>query len=303
MNEENIKNDDYIDLPPIKKIILQFLRFIFSIADLVVGVIKKYKLFLLAGLIAGMIGGFFYYKSKPAYFEVSMIAESSALRLKPIQEMIRSLNELIGSQSHRTLAAELGISEQQARQISYIELTGLQKDALDNDTSTKFNQPFKISAQIHNTDLTDTFQKAIVNYLDNKPLIKKNRDTQVRFYIEKLAFLDNQLAKMDTLETTYNHFLAASKITSNYFSNDADASNFYKQALLLMDEKGMTLNWLSLNSKPIQVIDEFKSPSLPQSYSRSKSLAIGALIGIGICFLLSLYLELDRKARNYKGKA
>ena len=303
MSEENINRDDYIELPPIKKIILQLLRFIFSIADLLIGVVKKYKLFLLAGLIAGLVAGFLYHKSRPAYFEVSMIAESSAIRIKPLQEMIRSLNELIGSQSHRTLSAELGISEQQARQINYIELTGLQKDALENDTSTKFNQPFKISAQIHNTDLTETFQKAIVNYLDNKPLMKKIRDEQFKFYSEKLAFLDNQLAKMDTLEINYNHFLAASKITSTYFSNNVDASNFYKQALALMNERGVTMNWLSSSLKPIQVIDEFKSPSLPQSYSRSKSLSIGALIGLGICFLLSLYLELDRKARNYKGKA
>jgi hypothetical protein len=81
-----------------------------------------------------------------------------------------------------------------------------------------------------------------------------------------------------------------------------DPSTTYKQANDLINEKGTVLNWLSQNSKPIQVIDEFKNPTLPQSYSRFKSLVYGALIGLGICFFLGLYIELYRKTKNYKGK-
>ena len=301
MNEENIKSEDQIDLPPLKKIAIQILRSIFSVFDLFAEVIQKSKLLLLTGLITGLAVGFSYYSSRPAYFEVSMIAESSAAYRKTLSEMIKSLNALIGSRSQGKLASELDINERQARQISLIEMTGLSNESLENDTSTKYNQPFKIIARIHNPGLADTFQNAIEKYLDNKPMLKKVKDDQVRFYNEKLAYTDKELAKLDTLKTEYNRFLASSKITTTYYSNDVDPSTIYKQSTELINEKGNILYWLSTNSKPVQVIDEFKSPVMPQSYSLIKSLSFGALIGLGICFLLGLYLELYRKIRNFKG--
>ena len=179
MNEENIKNEDYIELPPLKKITIRFLRILFSIVDQSVDVLKKSKLLLLTGMITGMAVGFSYYSSRSVYYEVSMIAESSVAYRKTLTEMIQSLNDLIGSGSQIKLARELGMSEEQAREISRIELTGIFNESLENDTSTKYNQPFKIIARIHNTTLTDTFQKAIVFYLNNKPLLKKIRDDQV----------------------------------------------------------------------------------------------------------------------------
>jgi hypothetical protein len=298
MNEENIRSEDYISPPPFKKITIQFLRFIFSVVDLCSDTIKKSKLLLLVGLIAGLSVGFSYYSSRPVYFDVSMIAESSVAYRKTLAEMIKSLNDLFGSQSYDKLSAELGISEKQATQLISIELTGMYGESLENDTSTKYNQPFKIFARINNTELTDSFQMAVVNYLNNKPLLKKINEGQVKFNTEKLAYTDRELAKLDTLKTEYNRFLASSKITTTYYSNDVDPSTIYKQSNDMINEKGIILNLLNSNSKPVQVIDEFKRPALPQSFSLMKSLTLGALAGMGICFLIGLYRELYRKIRN-----
>jgi hypothetical protein len=303
MNEENIKNEDYIELPPLKKITIKFLRIIFTIVDQLFDVLKKSKLLLLTGLVTGLAVGFSYYSSRSVYYEVSMIAESSVTYRKTLSEIVQSLNDLIGSRSQIKLARELGLSEEQANEISRIEMTGIFNESLENDTSTKYNQPFKIIARIHNATLTDTFQNAIVSYLNNIPLLKKIRDEQVGFYNERLSFTERQLAKLDSLETEYTRFLANSKITSTYYSNAVDPTTAYRHSNDLINEKGTILSWLSQNSKPIQVIDAFKTPTLPQSYSRFKSLVYGALIGLGICFFLGLYIELYRKTENYKGKA
>ncbi len=299
MNEENINSEDYISPPPLKKIAIRFLRFIFSIVDQLFDVLKKSKILLLTGFIAGLAVGFSYYSSKSVYYEVSMIAQSSVAYRKTLAEMIQSLNELIGSNSHTKLAGELSISEQHARLLTYIGMTNLLNESLENDTSTKYNQPFKINVRIRKAEIADTLQNAIIQYLNNKPLFKKIKEDEVKFYNEKLSFIDKELAKLDTLKTQYNRFLATSKITSTYYSNDVDPYTVYKQSNDLINEKGSVSYWLSSNSKPVQVIDEFKSPSMPQSFSRFKSLAYGALAGLGICFLIGLYLELYRKTKNY----
>ena len=180
MNEENIKSEDYIDLPPLKKITIQFLTFIFSTLDLFIQVLKNGKLLLLAGLISGLGVGFAYYSSRPVYYEVSMIAESSDLYKKTVSEMIKSLNELIASGSYPKLSDELGISESHSKSISFIDLTNLNNDPIEKDTSTKFNQPFKILARISNPELTDTFQNAITRYMNGKRRQWRQRATASR---------------------------------------------------------------------------------------------------------------------------
>jgi hypothetical protein len=298
MSEEGIKKEDEINLPSLNRIAIQFLRFVFSIVGILVNVIKESKLLLLTGLFTGLVVGFSYYSSKTAYYEVSMIAESPSVYRKTLAEMIESLDKLITSQSYGKLAAELGISEQHAGQMNHIEMTGLLNESLENDTSTKFNQPFKIIASIKKPELTDTFQNAIENYLNNKPSFKTFKEEQTKYYKEKLAFIDAELAKLDTLKTEYNRFFASSKITTTYYSNDVDPSSVYKHANDLFNEKGAIMVWLVSDTKALHVIDEFKAPALPQSVSRSKSMLYGSLIGLGICFLLGLYMYLHRKINH-----
>jgi hypothetical protein len=302
MTEENINREDLIDLPPIKKITVQFLHFIFSIIDQLVDVLRKSKILILSGLISGAIAGYLYYSTRTPYFQVTMIAESSSIYRKTLAEMIKSLNNLIISQSYDQLAKELGVTEPHVRKLGSVQMTSLQDESLENDTSTKYSQPFKIVAHINQTELTDTFQNAIANYLNNKSSFRKIKNEQIKFYKEKIAFIDKELAKLDTLKTEYNRFFASPKITTTYYSNDVDPSNIYKHANDLFNEKGSIMVWLSSDSNPIRVMDEFKSPKQPQSTSRFGTVLYGALIGLGINFLLGLYLSLYRKIRNLQSK-
>jgi hypothetical protein len=59
--------------------------------------------------------------------------------------------------------------------------------------------------------------------------------------------------------------------------------------------------WLSKNSESIIVIDEFKSPAFPQSYSLKKSLTLGALAGLLFSFLLALFRSYTKKPGGLKG--
>jgi hypothetical protein len=303
MNDENIKSEDYISPPSIRKLTIQFLRFIFEIVDTLLGVFKNRTLLLLTGLILGLAFGYYRYLSRSANFEISMIGQTSTVHRKTLVEIVQSLNELIFSSSYVTLAKELGVSEQQTRKLRNMELTGLMNESLENDTSSKYDLPFKIIVGVSNPEPADSFQNGIVHYLENKPSLKKSNEEEIKFHNEKLSFIDGELAKLDTLKTVYNRYLASPKITATYYSNNVDPSNLYKRSADLLDEKGKVMSWLSANSKPILVIDEFKTPVLPKGISRLKSLFYYALIGIGVFYFLGLYMELHRKFRIYERKA
>src|SRR5450432_740567 len=300
MNEENIKSEDYIHLPPLKKICIQFLRFIFLLVDEVLEVFWKFKFLIIVGFIIGSIFGFYLHSSSSNYYEVSMIAESSSLQKRTVSEMVNSLNDLIKTNSYNKLSSELKISEQDTRQINFIGMTTLNNDPIDNnDTSTKFFQPFKLVAHLTKTELTDTFQNALLNYFNNKTNIKRLKEDQIIFYNEKLLFIEKELAKLDSLKTEYTRFLASSKISATFYNNAFDPSTIYIQSDKLITEKELVRTWLSTSAQAILVIDEFKQQATPQSASIKKSLLYGALIGLAICFFLGLYLNLYKKISKY----
>jgi hypothetical protein len=299
MNEENIKSDDYISIPGFKKIILLILHSFFTVFHQIVDVIKNSKLLLAAGLVTGLVVGYSYYTTRPVFYEVTMIAESTQLPKRTVGEVVNQLDQLIKTGSHSKLASELNLSDKEARQLSSIEASTFDNESMQSDTSSKMHQPFKIVATIRQNDLADKIQLGVANYLNNKPSIKRLKEDKIRITNIKLALIDRDIAKLDTLKTEYNKFLASGKISTTFYSNAFDPGNIYEQSIAILDEKEKLMTWLSTDSLPILVIDEFKPISAPQSASLFKSLLWGTVIAVGICFLLGLFIELDRKIRKY----
>jgi hypothetical protein len=299
MNEENIKSEDYISLPGFKKISILILEFIFAISRQIVYTIKNNKLLLATGLVTGLIVGYSYYSSRPVYYEVTMIAESKQLQNNTVSEMIKQLDILLKTQSYQKFGSEVGLTETEARQMLGIRAISLTDDGLENDTSTKIHQPIKIVANIKNSSLADKFQSGVIDYMNNKPSLKKIKEDQVKIYEGKLQFIDNELARLDTLKIEYNHFLASSKISATFYNNAFDPANIYLQSNNIMAEKVLIQSWLSTDSKPIVAIDDFKGTMIPQSVSIVKSLLTGALIGFLVCFLLGLFIDLNQKIKKY----
>jgi hypothetical protein len=294
MNQEKANHDDFIDLPPLKKITFQILQFFFSVLNKFSDVFRYRKILLSIGLVLGLIFGYFYYYQRSSNFELSMILESSSLTKGTVAEVVKNLNGLIGSQSYSKLANDLGITESQARKISYLQTLSMDNEPLENDTSTKLLTPFKLVAYVSQASISDTLQESLVQYLNNKLNIRRMTDEKVKINKEKLVFIDKELAKLDSLKSEYTRFLASSKISTTFYSNAFDPAEIYKQSSALMKDKEEVLSWLNTSAEPFIVIDEFKAPVRPRSASIGKALFLGATIGIAICFLFGLLLELNK---------
>ncbi|MFI5153325.1 MAG: hypothetical protein ACHQET_08340 [Chitinophagales bacterium] len=302
MNEEKINSEDYIALPSLRKIILIILHYFFALIDQIGEVFRKHKLLMLTGLVSGLVLGYSYFSTRQVYYEVSMVAESPIAYKKTIAQIINSLNQLVKTGSHKKLAAELNLTEFQVQNLLSIAALSLGNEPLDKDSSTLFHQPFKIEAGIKDPEISDSFQIAIVQYLNNKSSLKRMTESQTKFYNEKLAFIDRELQKLDSLKTEYNHFLATSKVSATFYNNAFDPSRAYIQSSDLMNDKEKAVAWLSRDNQPILVIDEFKGPAMPQSTSLMKSLFLGTLITVTCCFFLGLLIELYKKTNRYKFK-
>lgn len=298
MNEEKTNPEDYIAMPSLKRLIVEILQFFFSILNQFSAVLKNRKILLFAGLVLGLLVGSYYYYNKSRQFEVLMIAESSNLHVGTVAEMVKNLNSLIVTKSFQSLSRDLQMTENETMQIGLIAALGMDNDLLEKDTSSRFHQPFKIVANISNGELTGKLQNALVNYFNNKLNIKKMSDDQVKIYKERLAFIDKELAKIDSLKVQYTHFLASSKVSATFYNNVFNPADIYRQSSALMNDKEEALSWLSTSSEPLIVIDEFKSMANPKSASLFRTLFIGAAIGFSTSFLFGLLIELNEKTKK-----
>jgi hypothetical protein len=299
MDEQNIRSDDYISLGVFKKILVQILYGFFAFCRYTVRVLNRGKLLMIAGLIAGLVVGYSYYSTRAQYFEVSMIARSSELTNITISEMVKQLNQLAVTASNKKLGESLNLTENESRQVAFLSSFTLANEPLEVDTFLKIHRPFKIVAQIRDPDLTPQLQQALFSYFNNNTYLKKVKEGERKIHEIKLAFINAQIANLDTLKKEYNRFLASGKISSTVYNNAFNPADAYVQSIALADQRDVVLEWLTKESDAFTVIDEFKSTSLPQSSSLAKSMMIAVLLFLAGSFLLAFLIELNKTSKKH----
>jgi LPS O-antigen subunit length determinant protein (WzzB/FepE family) len=289
-----ISADDYISYAGIKGMLAQLFRLFVRMIDFINLILFRNKYLILGGLLLGLLMGYLYYNSKKNAYKVSMIVEFTELNKKTFAEMFSQLNTLILTGSHDQLAQELLVPVSIARNIGFIETFNINNEPLFKDTSTRVNQTFKVVVSVNNNAITDTLQTALIRYLNNNPYLHQVKTSQKKIAEHKLAFIDSELTKLDSLKSEYNRFLANSKINSTFYNNAINPAEIYAQSSNLMNERERTLRWLELNASPVNVVSGFKMPAKPLSSSLQKWLILFGFGGLLIGFLVGLFRELKR---------
>jgi len=224
-----------------------------------------------------------------------MIVQNNELTKKAFAEMTQQLNNLIGGNSKAKLASVLNTSPQIASNILYVDSKTMNDEPLEGDTSTKLRQPFKIVAGLKDYTQSDTIQSLILSQLNNSPYLKLLREQQTKLYTDRLAYIDGELSKLDSLKTEYNRFIASSKISATFYNNAFNPADIYVQSYALYNQRESTLRWLNIDKDAVSVIDGFKSSSLPNSIGLVKALLIFGAIGFFITYLIAFLGETKKR--------
>lgn len=296
MPENEHKSDDFISIDSIKNIFLDFFRFVFRTIDFIlISIQRKLGLFLFCCAL-GLVSGYIYYWQNPRYYHAEMIVQSNTLSKKTYNEIVQNLNDLIGSQSYGALSSQLKIDHDKARDILSIMAVTISNVSLNSDTSTKVSDAFKIQLKARSTSSIPIFQDALLKYFKNSPYLRLIKEGEKRIYEEKLAFINLEQRKLDSLVSTYNMAVSQMKMPTTFYNNAMDPAGLYQYALKLDSVKERTQKWLNNESEAILLIDGFKTPANPQSVSLMLSLLIGFLFGV----LLGILLVILSVLRNAK---
>ena len=292
MSEKNQLSEDYITLSGFEKSARNFLRIFFFFLYYLKTVLLKSKYIVLTGLIIGLLLGYLYYVTRPVYYKVSMVVEFNELTKRNYAEMFDQLNTLTGSTAR--LSKELNVSPEVAANISSFDSRNLNNDPLREDTSTRKYQSFKIILGLRNNEIADTLERAVVNYLNNSPFLKKIKIEQKKITVEKLAFINSDLDKMDSLKKAYNSFVSRPNMAT-FYNNAFNPAELYEQSTLLAKERDILKRWLAMDTAAVTILDGFKATSSPQSIGLFNSMLILGSVGFLIGYLIGFMIETKKK--------
>ncbi|HTI90992.1 MAG TPA: hypothetical protein VL727_10415 [Puia sp.] len=297
MTEKNTYSEDQIDLTGIKNVLFGLLRAFFIGLSFCGFCLRKYRYLLTLAFVLGMGFGYIYYATKPSHYKASMIVQYNQLTKRTYSEMVDQLNRFLGTVPRDRVAREMQIPANVAGKLLSITAYDMEDRSLAGDTSTKLNQPFKIVANVQDDfDFAlDTLQTGVLNYLNTSPYLGRLAEVTKKANETRLATIERDLAKLDTLKTAYNNFLASTKISSTFYSNAVNPAEFYAQTLLLLKERDVTLEKLDADKAPVVVVDGFKLTDRPQAYSIPRVIVLFGLILAFAAFLIFLAIETKKR--------
>lgn len=295
MADQEFNREDKIAIPGLKAIIKATLILFFGAISFIFFVARKWIFLMLAGLVLGLLVGYIYYSKKPSYYKVSMVVVFNELTKKTYAEILDQLDKLTTPESSERLARELKVSREVAQSILFIDAKNINNGSLRLDTSTKTRQPFKIILALTNNKSADSLQTGIVDYLNNSPYLKKFKEEQHRNFLDRISFIDRELAKLDSLKNEYTRFLSSSGKAANFYNNAFDPADIYVHSNELVNQKQTMLSAINVEGTAISVIDGFKITSSPQSASLLKYLLVFGGIGLAAGFILGFFLETKKK--------
>jgi hypothetical protein len=292
MNDNLHSSSDYISLETVKTAVAQLFRFFYRSVNFVVLAIRRWAWLFLACIVFCLSLAYLYTRLIPNYFQTEMMVQPTDLTRKAYAEIITNLNSLISSRSYADLAAELKLKQQEVSKLNSIEAFSIGNEDLSKDTISRLGLPLKIQVRVKENSVIPALQTGVLGYLNNNPYIKQMRESQKMVFLEKLAFINEEQIKLDSLKDNYNRSLANMRLPTNFYNNGLDPAAIYKHSLDLASQKQAINRWLSTEARGIMMIDGFKTPEHPQSVSRINILLIGMITGILLGFLLCILFAL-----------
>ena len=298
MSEQNIKHEDQIYIPGVKNIIKQILALFFWAFSFFALVANRSKLLLLCGLLIGLISGYIYYSTKPTFYKTSMVVINSELTKKTYAEILDQLDNLTDPGSKQRLADELKLPVELAGDILSIDANNINNEPLREDTSSKIKQPFKIIVQLKSNKSAESLQNAIIDHMNNSPYIKRLKHEQNKSYRERIAFIDRELLKLDSLKDEYTRFLSSPRIAATFYNNAFNPADIYVHSNDLEIQKESLVKMLNIDATAISVVDGFKVPASPQTPSLLIYLLLFGGMGVIAAFILGSLYEAEKKLKR-----
>lgn len=255
-----------------------------DLQELVVNIVRYFTRYLKfisltsgIGIILGLAG----YLLLPAVYESEMIVSSDILTESYSDRLTENLNRLIKEKNDSILAFRLGLTPEEANDITTIDIESVKKEAGSAEKAE--SATFIITVEIKNRSLLPKLQSGLINYLRNNEFVKtrvRQREQTYRLLISKL---DEEIQSLDSLKDRL--FQGKPVYAKSSEMMLVDPTNIYSKIIELNRQQIDYKNSLELFNS-IQLIEgftPFKKPASPKlSIMLLAGFALGFFGAIGI---------------------
>jgi hypothetical protein len=295
MNEKQYHSEDQINFIGLKNFVYAFLQEFFKFVEFTQLVIRRKLVYIIIGAVLGVLVGVYYWYNKKQVYTASMTVIFNRLNARTYGAVLDDLNTLLATGASDKLAEQLQIPANVASNIIVIDGKNMNSRPLLTDTTNRTFQLFRINVVTVNDISLDTFQTGLLNYFKNLPYLKNMVAVEKQFLSDRIRIVESDLAKLDTLKTEMNRFLASSKVSSTVYSNAINPAEIYEQTTLLLKERENALRLLNIEHNPVSLVDGLKLVKAPRSRPLPDLLLILGSIGLLTGFLFGLLLETKKQ--------
>ncbi|MCA0930933.1 hypothetical protein LCM02_00630 [Lutimonas saemankumensis] len=291
------------------------------------------KKMILAALIGGSLGAIYQYGLKDVQYESSMTVEPNFGSSVQLYKNAEFYLNLIKQEDFSRLASALGISEEGAKSISWIEVEPYMNEndvilsyknfvsELDSNSvklvdfkSFSKKQPVE-SFKYHIITITakDKFifqklEKPIISSVNTNEYYAKVKSTTYDNLISKKVALENSMNELDSLRNLYKKVLLAESSKENSGTNIfmSETGNTTKEVdvfdkYMVMNEELIDVNIkLTSEKEVVNVVSGFNSVGMKVNYWYRNFAVIGFIAGFSLMFLLIGFRRLDKELMAYK---
>ena len=270
--------------------------------DLIELLIKIYKFFkkryllilfcIVISAVLGVLSNFLFLKPR---YQSTMIISSRSLTASEVAGIISTLDAFAYEENTEELAKLLNIPEKLAEKIVKIE--AMPNREFQKNVEKDFRKDSTIAIKLEVTERNEwkTYEKAILDYLENIPHIKKKtllyKESQERLLQQvrrEIKHLDSLKKIIEAGGTSKSQFIVNSGIISSEIVNLSKKENEIKMSLFFADE--------------FQIVKSFDNLKKPKKFSVKEVAIIFALIGFIIGIVVSLIIELNKVIRKREGR-
>lgn len=258
-----------------------YARFVRRAISFVAAAIRKsWWSFLLIAIIAAAGSIWYWYRQVP-YYESDMSCGYNNERLsrKAYGEKLQKLNLLAQSGSAQELARLLPISPEEASKILRIDAKNMVGSPLYEDITGNY-QSFYIVVRAKDKSVFPLLESALPNYLGDGPYQSQVGRIELKRLDQKIAYLDRDIAKTDSIIDAYNVFLRNGRSGTDSSTGFRDITALLAHKEELEDKHASLEQRKAFESGPgVSVIHGFAPADRPVKGDKKKMI-IGIILGL-----------------------
>lgn len=266
-----------------------------DLTDLLVKValfFKKNRVTFITFFFGGILLGVVYYWLSPRAYESKMVVQSDILTEVYGKGIIESLENTIIDRNYKILAERLGLSLDEARDITRIEFEGMKQEGQTKDMDKTI---FVITVQVESPELLPKLQQGILTYFRTNDFVKVRVKQREATYARLIDKIQKEINSLDSLKS---QILRKKTVSSGGMETMlVDPANIYSTIIQLNKEQLNYKNALELVDS-IQLVEGFTVFEKPASPKLSMALLIGFAGGFLMALLFLGGRWLDNTIKN-----